>query len=780
MTTDWKTYGQALKRALWDNVTVVLHAPTLRCGWMDGGCFIAAHAVGRIVDGELWGILSKSYAMQQIEHVVVRTPDGAGFLDADGFASEQTLLRRWKKMMSHRRDLPSVSLVKLEQPGAPPWGDANVSCQVHLADELERRLRDELPKSYPGRAPRRVRTLPRVGMMLDNAEAFARGERARRARLDQARQDNPVVPPDALAQELADYLNTKVDPYDFGNFLFEQWQEQDEQWKDTTGMGIQVEDLDDYSRERFSEWLLAPEKGERISRVQQERADDPLGVPSYLYFEDAKPLGKNAWCIHFTRHEFTSFERGATLEMLGLSTHWKQKANASCKINLDDSIGLYERVFGFAFPAEVGRRYAQIWRRKYGHRAVLFQTDAAVVAYHVTDDEHQVIFPLCSERNVHDIDLDTDGTVSIDGIDESFKSLADAIKYLESQSGAASAAEHARHDNPRAIPLDDEAIWRDTQTIVQALHEHFTKVAHERGAWAASAYGSLPHNFTILPVGSRLATRTHVGKKKVDEIGLRVTVQEYPRDRSFIPTGSASLMRDGRNVVTLTVNGSHSVLALVDATKDVWGPFASQVQDVLRHEITHIADPAHGTTTPTYSATMDGSVAELAAYFNDPLELRAFMREISDQIRRRVKFSRMEADPSSVAHAVVEENRSFRAMAPHLTPSNRKLLMRAMTQVAVEETEKRNAEIRAARPIINTREKAEEAAETVRRLLEHRYRDKGGVGWIESITVEPFPEEGYRVVVRTIPGAEDKNPLTRVSQIAVVTNPAAPKKRRAS
>jgi len=379
---------------------------------------------------------------------------------------------------------------------------------------------------------------------------------------------------------------------------------------------------------------------------------------------------------------------------------------------------------------------------------------------------------LCSERNVHEVELDTTGAVWITGVDQDFASLADAINYLETRGPS-----EARQDNPRAIPLDDEAIWADTRNIVQQLHAHFTQVVKDRGKWAASAYGTLPHNFSILQ--TQLTARTHVGRKKVDEIYLRVKVQEEPGERAFIPSGTASLLTDGRNVVALTVNGSYSALDLAKATENDLGPFASQAHDVLRHEITHIADPSHGRSVPRYSATGRGFVDDLKAYFNDPLEVRAFMRELTDQIRRRLMFATMEASPSAVAHTIVQENRTFKAMTPHLTPANQKLLMRAMTKVAVEEVEKRNAEIRYRRPTINTREKAEEAAETVKRLLEYRYRDKGGIGWIKSISVEPDPDEGYQIVVRTLPDQEDKNPLTRVSQIAVLTNPKPKVKRRA-
>lgn len=266
----------------------------------------------------------------------------------------------------------------------------------------------------------------------------------------------------------------------------------------------------------------------------------------------------------------------------------------------------------------------------------------------------------------------------------------------EERARLARLAEH-RQDNPRAIPLDDDAIWNDTRNIVQQLHTLFSQAVRDRGLWAASAYGTLPHNFSLLPTSARLTTRTHVGRKKVDEIYLRVMVREEPETRAFITTGSASLLRDGEKVVSMTVNGSYSALDLARATETEWGPFASQVHDLLRHEITHIADPAHGRGRPRYSASTSGAVDEMAAYFNDPLELRAFMREITDQIRRRIKFGSVEIAPEVMAHKVVAENRIFLAMSKHLTVPNQKLLMRAMAQVAVEEVERRNAEIRAAR-----------------------------------------------------------------------------------
>ena len=263
------------------------------------------------------------------------------------------------------------------------------------------------------------------------------------------RRRNPTLEPDALAEQLAAYLNTDVDPYDFGHsYLFGQWLDaemseemSEEEARLSESLTIDDFEYDDTAKERFTEWLKRAPKGE-VSPLRQEMRDEPLGVPSYLYFSDAYPLGKDAWCVHFTKRAFSAFDRGATLEMLGLSTHFKTKAVARCEANLDDGIDFSDRVFGFAFPvAELKRPQAvRDARRKYGNEAILFQTDAAVSAYHETDDERQAIFPLCSERNVHEVSFQA-GSSDVwlggserenDGGEDAFASLEEATRFLES------------------------------------------------------------------------------------------------------------------------------------------------------------------------------------------------------------------------------------------------------------------------------------------------------------------------------------------------------------
>jgi len=229
------------------------------------------------------------------------------------------------------------------------------------------------------------------------------------------------------AEQLASYLNTDIDPYDF-QYMLEKYVEGgpylDRPEHPELAGAESVEELTEAQQEDFKEFLMA--------HVGYMMAADPLGVPAYLYFERAKVLPHGAWLVHFSRDSFLSFKKGATLETLALSKHRKAKTLTSCEANLDPESGLYDTVWGFAIEAEGLRHGALRDMKNYGDQVMLFQTDCAVSVWHTTDDYGQVIFPLCSEYNVHRGSYD--GHVlnfdMADG-DGDFDSLDDVIEFAE-------------------------------------------------------------------------------------------------------------------------------------------------------------------------------------------------------------------------------------------------------------------------------------------------------------------------------------------------------------
>jgi hypothetical protein len=188
------------------------------------------------------------------------------------------------------------------------------------------------------------------------------------------------------AQYLASYLNTEFDPYDFGSYVGI-WPDAEPQWE-------MFEDVPEDRQAEFIEWV----KEKAIPRAHM---NDPLSLPAYLFFDKAKTLPAGTWLAHFSRNSFLSFKKGATLETLALSTHANPKTLKSCEANLDPDAGIYETVWGFAIEAEGLSHRDLRGMRNYGAQVMLFQTDCAVAAWHTTDNFEQVIFPLCSEYNVH-------------------------------------------------------------------------------------------------------------------------------------------------------------------------------------------------------------------------------------------------------------------------------------------------------------------------------------------------------------------------------------------
>ena len=241
-------------------------------------------------------------------------------------------------------------------------------------------------------------------------------------------------PPVKMAQMhqgwLADYLDIDIDPYDFNHELLD-WAKAAKIRKDGEGRKFDDEtschELSEKQLEAFKQWLIKNHKGEDWVST------GAIDVPAYLYFTEVKRLPVGTWCIHFTgKDPFGVFEYGTTLEGLALSTHKREKDQVDCDKNLTEDIGSAEVVYGFAFLAS--DRDVLYRGQKYGRNAVLFQTDAGVRAWHIGDEEYQVIFPLCSEYNVIPMVEPQPGDIRIQtesGDDVEFKTLDEVIAYVE-------------------------------------------------------------------------------------------------------------------------------------------------------------------------------------------------------------------------------------------------------------------------------------------------------------------------------------------------------------
>lgn len=255
---------------------------------------------------------------------------------------------------------------------------------------------------------------------------------------------------------LVNYLNIGLDPYDFPQDFLLEW---------ATDAGIELDqndascaDLSPQQLKGYEAWLREHDKAGQIME------EDPYGSPAYLMLDQAVALPPKTWCVHFTNADvFRAFDRGATLEGLHLSTWKREKTFVDCDRNMVlEQVGPFEIVWGFAFEASMFEGWVKsdnyrVKSRKYGKNAILFQTDCAVRAWHHGDEEWQVIFPLCSERNLVPFVMEYDGqqreTVRVEGDDGqeiTEPSLKALIARIEREAEAKEVAKLRRKRSARA------------------------------------------------------------------------------------------------------------------------------------------------------------------------------------------------------------------------------------------------------------------------------------------------------------------------------------------
>lgn len=220
-----------------------------------------------------------------------------------------------------------------------------------------------------------------------------------------------------ICADLANYLNQDLDPWDF-------------EW--LRDLYVESEGLDPGTS--FDEIVEMPDFVKFAKRkIASGQMQPDVYDPAYLLFEGAEVMPPGQWYAHFSPEEFSRFDRGITLDALSLSTYVKKKAMVDCKTNLrPDEVGLFEIVWGFAIgvgsPSDDNDAIQTA--RSYGRHFILFQTDFAVMAYHSGDNQWQIIFPLCTEYNVH-VGNRSGGGWFLQDRDPEFERFSDVVRAAE-------------------------------------------------------------------------------------------------------------------------------------------------------------------------------------------------------------------------------------------------------------------------------------------------------------------------------------------------------------
>jgi hypothetical protein len=174
-------------------------------------------------------------------------------------------------------------------------------------------------------------------------------------------------------------------------------------------------------------------------------------LSAWRTIQATRKMKPGIWYRHGAKSPFRNFLYGTKYCGMATSANRGAKATVDCTTNLLASTPESERVWGFAYPARMTaygksiRRSRGLWTdedekideirqnhvyrgslwSKYGQAAVYFKTNAAVEAWHLGDNDWQIIFPLCSEYDVFTSD---DAKQFPNGAD-------DAMDYIDSGKG---------------------------------------------------------------------------------------------------------------------------------------------------------------------------------------------------------------------------------------------------------------------------------------------------------------------------------------------------------
>ena len=209
----------------------------------------------------------------------------------------------------------------------------------------------------------------------------------------------------------------------------------------------------------------------------------------------------------------------------------------------------------------------------------------------------------------------------------------------------------------RTVAIDKPFLEREARSIAQEVVQFV---------------GALPDE----PVGAQnLVLQEFKVKNMLGEtIRVTVVVLSKPASTSGPLVLGAGAGRDprGGQFIRITLNGGRSPSEFKQ--REIY----TEVRRTLFHEVTHVMDVSDR-ATPTVAPT---NYEQWTRYFNLPREVRAYMQEIVDQVLHALP--RAKARPSwSMIERALAKSRTWADIGPHLNPTNRKKVLKAVA-AAVE------------------------------------------------------------------------------------------------
>jgi len=167
------------------------------------------------------------------------------------------------------------------------------------------------------------------------------------------------------------------------------------------------------------------------------------------------------------------------------------------------------------------------------------------------------------------------------------------------------------------------------------------------------------------------------------DILVRLETSPAPRSKEPVLSGGAgTVKRTGQPVVVVILNGSWSPSQWSGFARSTGDFVKKEVEKVLMHELTHIADPAEGYASGGSDVPSEAETS-LEDYYNQPTEVRAYLQEIIHELERHRdkwdKFLRL-LGPTKGFKLFMRTSQAWLRVSPHLTEKNRRYILKSVSQ----------------------------------------------------------------------------------------------------
>lgn len=228
----------------------------------------------------------------------------------------------------------------------------------------------------------------------------------------------------------------------------------------------------------------------------------------------------------------------------------------------------------------------------------------------------------------------------------------------------------------RPIPIDKGLVQQLTDDLMQSFIQNLRTTPEEQ---RSEPVGSISRDIWA---HEKIVMSDVHGKDQSIDVVLYAN-----KSSGFGPyVGSGAFgHRKGKPIIIVDLNGKYTPdMYLKSIEGEPENPayrqlIGSMIYDILIHEITHAVDQKLKRTYDTGGHDGPRSTSDIAKYYNDPKEVRAFMQQISDEVLRGSlnKFIDVFGDNQGIVYALKNSN-TWQEVNKHLTPSNKQLIMKAV------------------------------------------------------------------------------------------------------